>query len=326
MLRKFFYGKDPKVENAFSKLEASASNTIKNIANLEMDSITSDDLLLLRQFIYYQGERTKGAAQEFQKFAALQIRPFIEAIGKQHGYSKEIIDSIELKLTSPQDMAIGAAASSMPAVMDLAMKILVAHKETSLILSDNPLVKYNQFAEHHPVFSKSPGSTGYALKGIQLFLPISPQVCICLYDPAVYQYGSLKNPFVRMSKKDVQHLNTLQAIYADKCLYWDSNTPPTLDSIDCFMKIAVEARLKNEPTSEEMPLTKRPDGKYSQLTMTHFSSVKINAKFSFAQVIDHNKYQGMAYVPPRSRELVEQIQQYGNLIEERRRERQNESK
>jgi hypothetical protein len=307
----FFYGKNPALEDAFSKIEGPAAEIIRNIATLELNKVTADHLFLLRQFIYYQAERTKAAANEVQNFANTQARPLLELLGKQHGFDRDVIDKIELKLTAPQNQALYAAASSMPAVMDLMIKVLVVNDSTEpLIISDNPVVKCNQFAEYHPVFADSPGTTGYALKGIQIFLPISPFVCVCLYDSSVYQYGSLKSPVGRMSKKDVQALNILQAVTADMCLYWDNKHSPSEQSIARTIKMATPARDKKMPVTEKMPVTKRPDGKFSQVIMTHYPSNKIGTKFSFVQIIDKGSYTGMKYLPPRSPELVDAIRNY----------------
>ena len=55
--------------------------------------------------------------------------------------------------------------------------------------------------------------TGFGARGLQLFLPLSPQLMLCLYDPDIYKYGAKGSLLSDLHDvKDVEILNSFQAI------------------------------------------------------------------------------------------------------------------
>lgn len=311
---KFYYGKGPELEDAFAKLEGEASQTIRRISEAKIDQISYEDIGLLRQFIVYQGARTKAAAEESSRFMAAIMKEIMrkrmEIEGIPEGLPENVLDMFDLKFTSAQYTSLSAAAHSIPAVYDLDLKFLVSKDESEFILSDSPVIKCNQFSEFHPHFSKlTTGSVGLAQKGIQLFMPVSPRVCIAFYDSIVYEYGSPKRPFVFIGNVDVKLLNSLQALAADTCLY-QSPTGPGYDQLCKFANFRDDKIKSKQPVVQTSPEYLRPDGKKAQLIYTSAEKFTTGKKFSFCKVIDNNNYSKIGMLPPRSKELVESIKKY----------------
>src|SRR5207237_4965802 len=97
---------------------------------------------------------------------------------------------------------------------------LVTDRVPGFVISDHPVVLYNQYAEHHADLQHCLGITGLAAKGLQMFLPLSPAVTLAVFDPSTYQYGGRERIVVRAGPQDVTYLNRLQAIQGVKCIYF----------------------------------------------------------------------------------------------------------
>ncbi len=81
-----------------------------------------------------------------------------------------------------------------------------------LIISDHPVFQYNWYLrDSNELIVSSIGAAG-----VQLFFPLSPTVCYCLYDAAIYKYGSAKSTFTIISREeDIEILNSYQALNAE---------------------------------------------------------------------------------------------------------------
>jgi hypothetical protein len=91
---------------------------------------------------------------------------------------------------------------------DLHSKLLINTTEQPFVTSDNPIVHYNQFLEH---FTQEKAITGFATKGLQIFIPISPSLMLMLYDSQVYYVGNRKYKEVRIqNSNEIDQLNILQ--------------------------------------------------------------------------------------------------------------------
>jgi hypothetical protein len=224
---------------------------------------------------------------------------------------------IDIKFSDSQYLSLSGAAHAMPAVYDLDMKILVSKGDEEFILSDTPVIRCNQFAEFHPHFSKfKMGTRGLAQKGIQLFMPVSPGICLALYDPTTYQYGSPKRPITVIGNGDLKLLNRLQALGADTCLY-QSISGPGHDELCKYADFRETMMHEKKPTVQRSQEKQRPDGKMSQIIMTSTEKFLTGRKFSFATVIDKSDYSRHVTVPIRSKELGENIKKHRDELDRR---------
>lgn len=103
----------------------------------------------------------------------------------------------------------------------LATKLLKAEGESYFVTSDNPVVVLNQFcvgADKHRSY------VGFSRSGFQLLLPMSPKLCLFVYDDHVYKVGGRRRRLVEISKSDVEIVNSLQVQGVEKCLYFHDST------------------------------------------------------------------------------------------------------
>jgi hypothetical protein len=109
---------------------------------------------------------------------------------------------------------------SIPCWMEtqtLSGKLLATKEPWNFITSDNPAVVLNQFCT---AVEPHRGYAGFSRSGFQMVLPISPGLCLFLYDSKVYKVGSRNQRLVEISSSDVAIVNSLQIQSAEERIYW----------------------------------------------------------------------------------------------------------
>lgn len=301
--RDYYYGKDGFVEVAFSHAESEFKTAVGNLELHDLENLGTHQLYLLRLYSLYQRSRTLAAAKSLNDYV-----DFVSKLVISFDLEAKNIDPAEYKVgyNDPQYQALYLAASSQPLILDLDVKFLYHESACGLVLSDNPVVQHNQWAEHHPLFRKLTGSHGLALKGLQWFFPLSPIVCLAVYDPGVYAYGSGAKKICKISKKDVQLLNAMQSASAFNCVYFDSKMTSEEDISQLLEKrkilVATKRRRKYIGPAEQLP-----DGKTKHLIGILNQEIKYSQKFSFIKIIDDDLHDGCTAerLPIRSHELYE---------------------
>ncbi len=315
----YFYGADNIMEKSFADEEAKVSRLLGDLSREHLESLTEEAIDPLRFFMAYQLARTKGAAERLNAFVDSMLKPAMKgtiALNKKSEVTPEDVDLVKIGYTEPQGEAIWQAAKSTPLFYDLAVKFITTDRTPGFVIADHPVVAYNQFAEHHDVLKRYPTSTGIALKGLQLFMPLSPSVVLAVFDPSVYEYGG-KSLVCRAGPKDVEHLNQMQAVNAITCMYF-SLARMTTEHLEL-----VQRRRRAHPPMHQhkrwtSPITQRPDGKMSQFVVVTKTEVRIGGKLSFARVIDGHSYadyDGPA-VPVRNPTLLAFAHEYGDFLEQ----------
>ena len=103
-----------------------------------------------------------------------------------------------------------------PLLLDLDCKLLISKSSSAFITCDNPVVFYNQYFSYR----RNHNNTGFAAKGLQAFLPISPKHVLMFYDPLVYQVGSPKSEVFEVQlDEDLTAINRLQLVSAYENVY-----------------------------------------------------------------------------------------------------------
>ena len=312
----YFYGKDSAVEDGFCLMEGDFSAIIGDLSSEQVEKMSDEDFFKIKQYIHFQRARTMGAAEEVNRVNDELMRNlFAKFVDKNRhldpdfaAATKEDIDEIHFETDKPQYMALSEAALIAPIVTDLQVKFLVNAESLGFIISDNPVVFQNQWAEHHPKFRRYSGITGLASKGLQIFMPLSPKICLVLFDPTTYQYGKKGSLLCSIGKLDVERLNILQALNAFDCIYFN-NSSITDDDIKRLSEERQKFTEGSLPRVRDLKVFLSQDRRNPPSDMIGVRShdLKIGAKFSFVQVIDRNSYSGYrtAILPVRSPELVE---------------------
>ena len=213
-LGKDFYGhvdssKPDNIENKLSQIEEPASIVIKKIIDtLNYHNLTMKEKNDFCSFVALQLVRTPEARignRQFLKFIDDYTRHLKVDIGMNEYLMKDDAHMHLNIMTVFEDSA---------KILEQMGVILFSNAtEIPLWTSDNPVTLYNEF-DQFPF-----GNLGLGSKGIEVYIPLSPTVEICLYDPVTYT--DFLN-FYPMRESQVIRSNYLQTMQSTRFMY--SNT------------------------------------------------------------------------------------------------------
>jgi hypothetical protein len=164
--------------------------------------------------------RTPEACERASGFVNSQLEPMVRELLSLNGFDPEEASAGRFDFYQEQLASLitveGVRASML--LRDLKYHIIKNETASEFYISDHPVFLYNWLyrdLEH-------PAATSITALGLQIFLPISPKITICFYDPKVYRYGQ-KSLLTCISKDaDVEILNSFQMINADSIIGFHS--------------------------------------------------------------------------------------------------------
>lgn len=325
----YFYGADNVLEKSFAAEGGKIGTLLGDLSRERLEALTDDDLEQLRNFVRYQHARTKGAAEHLSNLAGAFAKQLLRdslKLNKDIDVTEEELDEMKIGLTNAQNNSVWEAAKSLPLFLDLRVKFIATDRTPGFVIGDHPVVTYNQFVEDHPLLRRWPTSAGLALKGLQLFMPLSPSVSLAVYDPGTYEYGG-RSAVCRAGPKDVAFMNQMQAVNALTCIYFDP------DRIDDASLASLDAARRSHPSVYEKKTVMSEmrdggDGKKSRIVGVYHDDVRLGAKLSFIRSTDGHSYDGYdgASPPIRSPQLVAVTKQYGDFLERMAKEKAAEQR
>ncbi len=312
----YFYGADGIIEDYFSDIEGKVAEILRKLLNHRADDVLLQDMDLLRLFIHFQAHRTLAAAMYYRKaigqLTTNVAREFFNSF--QHNFEMNELN-FKLGVKSPQMEMLLTAFNSIPVILDLELRLLIHEGNADFVISDHPVVLYNQFAENHPSFSQLRSITGLTSKGLQIFMPISRRACIALFDPATYVYGNEKSFYCQIGNRDVERLNQLQLINSNLCLYFHPETR-RIDRFSEYTKQRDRYQKQWESAVSEIDDRNGDNGDDSKLISINKPSIRVGTKLSCVQVIDTNPYGSYRHriLPPRSADLINTLREHKTFM------------
>lgn len=205
--KKYLYGKTEDIENALMKIENLVSKIVKRIIEKrELPSYDSEDYQLLLLYLIFAEARVKKTADSQNNFINTQMK-IIAKMDKNFKLSDEEIDKINVGFDIPNLLPLQVAAKTFPILLDLSAILIISDSDRRFITTDAPLTRYNQMYVYRNYKLR-----GYGLGniGIQLFYPISPRICLCIYDDSTYECIGCNNQIVHIRKgREIDELNKL---------------------------------------------------------------------------------------------------------------------
>jgi Protein of unknown function (DUF4238) len=114
--------------------------------------------------------------------------------------------------------SIATAITHALLLCDLELKLLLAPESHHFIASDHRVVVLNQ-GFRDVVKGRSVG--GIAMRGLQIFLPLSPQLAIMAFDSKCYRVGRPDQDAIALNHSDdIRMINALQVLNCHKCIYF----------------------------------------------------------------------------------------------------------
>ncbi len=203
------YGEPEDLENAFADFEGRTAPVLAMIAaTRNPPQPGSQDHVALVAFVAMQLVRTTAARRRVKQGSDRLANAAFDG-APPPGFVPNQIQSMALALSTLPHM--------MPALHDLKAHAIIAGPGQQFVTSDNPGYRYNQYCEG----SGGQGVTGVACRGLQVFLPVSPQVTVLLFDAGVYKVGKRGTaPSSVATATDVDAINLLQFITAENNVYF----------------------------------------------------------------------------------------------------------
>jgi hypothetical protein len=227
----FLYGEDGKLENFLSKLEGKWADIIRKILRLELYSLSEEDVKNLYYFILILKNRTKSVAYEnkyyFNYFKNLLLDGGINN-SNFNMYKSDIDEAMKI----PNEVPIEIAMKCIDYSYDLDVIVLDNRTNYEFITCDSPVIFYNQFY----IWRNYKINYGLASSGLQIFIPLSPKMVICFYDPEVYDCSAEENGVIKViSKNQINEINRIVIYNSYEQLFFGDNTKESyIDEISKF--------------------------------------------------------------------------------------------
>jgi hypothetical protein len=213
----YFYRDDGQLDDLLQLSERDLAPVLIRVS--QKRQFDSQELVALRLFAVILNVRTRKSVELAKVFPRKIAYEVIKSgIGRGDlpqppgGWKEEMMDFTGVAGTEFK----AAAISCWLEMQTLGCKLLEAEEGSWFLTSDHPVVMLNQlFASEEPRRS----FVGFSRSGFQLLLPLSPQLCLFFYDPKVYKVGGRRQALVKVSKSDVELVNSLQVQSAEMCIY-----------------------------------------------------------------------------------------------------------
>lgn len=265
--KKHFYGKDRIIDDFFTKHESEWAKVLTRI--------TKQKVIFKKQSIDYIQLLT------FIGTMAMRTPTSIDLIQNQFEIGEKIIESKNQHAEPLNFSKIDALLESfrlIPEIIkclrDLDYKIISNQTNTPFITSDHPLVKYNKLYISKQIKNSK---TGYSTIGLILFLPLSSNTLIVIYDGGAYEVGPRKKCIFNIQKEeDVKLLNALQFINQNGQLYFCNEIGE--QQIRAISNNFTKYKIANNPDVKGIDEVSNDKLKS---TLLIFSSTEINLNLNF---------------------------------------------
>lgn len=212
----YFYDKDNQVENFLAeRIEIPASRVVNKIVSGDFN-IISEDLLTLHRFILSLYFRTPEAIERASGFFNSGSESIVREGLSLNGFDPE--EASAGKFQFNQDKLASAitiyGALIAEFLGDLEYHIIKNETSSEFYISDHPVFIYNWLYRD----LEDPAVTSITAIGLQIFLPLSPKITLCLYDPKVYGYGERTSVTCISNDSDIEILNSFQVINSDSII------------------------------------------------------------------------------------------------------------
>lgn len=238
----YLYGEDGRLENYLMELEKKWSKIITNIINDKIKPKRKEDYLDLLMFILVSEARNLKTAETITNQVDFLCKKILEE-DPQFEMSDEELKNMIIAPKVPNSLAIESAIKGSLYLLDLNFTILINKTDRKFITTDNPMVKYNQFYIHR----NYDRGYGIANVGLQIFMPISPKLCICLYDSKVYNCNLNQDGNIDIIRsKQIDEINKIIYLNSYKTIYFnDIVKKGYIESIDnSVLKYANEEQME----------------------------------------------------------------------------------
>lgn len=211
----FFYDYDNLIENFLAnKIENPASIVIESIirdVNLNISSEEKSKLICFVSSLLY---RTTEALNQADTILNSTFQHFIKELLRVNNLDEAAAEKGKFLFNSQNLISMSALNGAEKHLVfdDLELALIINKTNIDFYISDHPVFMYNWLYRKN----LHPKSTSIFARGLQLFLPISYELTLCLYDPKIYKYGHRNTKIIEIKDtKDINILNSFQVSNAN---------------------------------------------------------------------------------------------------------------
>ncbi len=290
---KYFYSKEPQIEEAFGLMENRQAQVIKSIIETRsLKPLSGYDYIPLYSLIALQHSRTVTS-----KIQGDQLMEHI---------SDEIVSSLigpdaDVRITYPAMhlMIIVLSLQTIPLLSALGAVLLINNTNKNFIFSDNPVVFYNTYFNR----VRDRGLVGIRSPGLQIFCPLNKELALFLYDVQCYSTRLRGEDFSTVpinSDADVESINSLQFINCyENIFYSDKGQKDSIKILHDKMRDLVG---KNKMVKKRHVFTD-DNGKRREFVHLYHNNVPYDLNLSFL-LLNANCDETRLF---RNKELVEMV-------------------
>lgn len=208
--REHLYGEDETIENGLANNESEWCKIIGKILDTKTIDLNQEEYIMLLLFLTISEARTLQTAE----YNDAQISTLLNLAYKvKNGKEKDL----GVHYCIPNLISMQAAAEITPILSDLDLLLIVNESNRGFITTDNPIVRYNQYF----MFRNYYRNYGLGQMGIQLFVPLNPNICLCAYDDIMY-FPQTQNVVTIRSGSQINELNKLFLLNAYDSIFFNN--------------------------------------------------------------------------------------------------------
>lgn len=276
--KKFYYGKDQRLEKAYGIIESTFASALKKLITGNI-CLSDEEDAAVRVFMVFQMNRTPEAVNRTNSFITESMKELVRNSTLENSI-KDHIDDFTVSLTQPHDFLFNTSLDIAYTVSDLKLG-LIENVEKSFVIGQSPVYVLNPFLQ---AIDYKGGKIGLGVKGAIVLMPVSPKYTVILYDSRVYGFEK-QNKLIKPSKEDIYKFNLCQFLKTNDCVYFSDK----IEGID-FNKLSRESEnYRNEQVAISNKINLSKDNK-KYLIWTGYKP------FPFMQVFDCIRIREYAYM------------------------------
>jgi hypothetical protein len=218
--RPYFYNTDPRFEDGLAGIEQTTEEYFKRIVNehwLPTYGPNRNDLFAALNIMRC---RTERFAQQTLKIPETAMRESMRILAQDNNQHEllDFLPQLQFRASNWPTHGVIFALTSTMLLMDLRIRLLIPPANLHFLTTDHPVVFLNQAFVN---IVRDESATGLAMRGLQIFLPLSPDLMLTAFDRDCYRVGRPDRTVIQINREeDIQLINALQILNANQCLYF----------------------------------------------------------------------------------------------------------
>jgi hypothetical protein len=265
-----YYGVDKAFEDFLAVTEDRASPLIRNILDTHiLPGYLDKSYSHLLHFIMLYAFRTKASVDHTEEY----LNNMLRELSKYDKRLQEIdFDKYRLKHPEPAAYNLAYYMDNWVITYDLNCVLLVNKTENDFFISDNPFVQLNPFMLKK---NQHASAEGLLNKGLMLLFPLSPSHYLMFYDSWAYNIIGDKHTLELSKVEDVDYINSLQAIFSDRIIYYSDSVVPSY-----IKEVVKKALIEKIDQTRHSELT-HPIDRTKKILMSYHIKHEFCPEFSF---------------------------------------------